>query len=53
MMKFLVTNWRKINSFKLSKKLLQLTGYNTISADKSSKEKFMLDLAGEDLSSSE
>jgi len=44
---------RKSTAIKLSKKILQLTGYNTISADKSSKEKFMLDLAGEDLSSSE
>ena len=37
---------RKSTAIKVSKKILTLAGYNTISADKSSKEKFMLDLAG-------
>ena len=37
---------RKSTAIKISKKILSLAGYTTISADKSSKEKFMLDLAG-------
>lgn len=43
-----VPGTRKSTAIKTSKKLLKLTGYNTFSADKSSKEKFILDLAGED-----
>ena len=39
---------RKSTAIKVSKKILSMTGYDTISADKSSKEKFMLDLAGID-----
>ncbi len=38
---------RKSTAIKISKKVITLAGYNNISADKSSKEKFMLDLAGE------
>lgn len=39
---------RKSTAIKLSKKILKAAGYDKISADKSSKEKFMLDLAGID-----
>ena len=38
---------RKSTAIKLAKKILIQAGYETISADKTSKEKFMLDLAGE------
>lgn len=38
---------RKSTAIKLAKKIITSAGYTTISADKSSKEKFMLDLAGE------
>lgn len=38
---------RKSTAIKLSKKLLRQAGYNTIAADKTSKEKFLVDLAGE------
>lgn len=38
---------RKSTAIKIAKKIITAAGYNTISADKSSKEKFMLDLAGE------
>lgn len=38
---------RKSTAIKTAKKIIIAAGYNTISADKSSKEKFMLDLAGE------
>lgn len=38
---------RKSTAIKLAKKILVQAGYETISADKTSKEKFMLDLAGE------
>lgn len=37
---------RKSTPIKLCKKLLKLTGYTTIAADKTSKEKFLVDLAG-------
>lgn len=39
---------RKTTAIKIAKKILTLAGYDKFSADKSSKEKFMLDLAGED-----
>lgn len=39
---------RKSTAIKIAKKILIGAGYATISADKSSKEKFLLDLAGED-----
>lgn len=38
---------RKSTPIKLCKKLLRLTGYENIAADKTSKEKFLVDLAGE------
>jgi len=38
---------RKSTAIKLMRKLLQDAGYDTIAADKTTKEKFMLDLAGE------
>lgn len=38
---------RKSTAIKLAKKLITLAGYETIAADKSSKEKFLLDLSGE------
>lgn len=38
---------RKSTAIKTAKKLLTLAGYEDFSADKSSKEKFLLDLAGE------
>jgi Protein of unknown function (DUF3987) len=38
---------RKSSAIKLFKKLLQATGYDTIAADKTTKEKFILDLSGE------
>ena len=37
---------RKSTSIKMAKKLLASTGYDTFSADKTSKEKFLLDLEG-------
>jgi Protein of unknown function (DUF3987) len=40
---------RKSSAIKLMRKLLIQAGYTTIAADKSTKEKFLLDLAGEDL----
>jgi hypothetical protein len=43
-----VAGARKSTAIKISKKIITLAGYEYISADKSSKEKFMLDLAGED-----
>lgn len=39
---------RKSTSIKLMKSLLQKAGYNTIAADKTTKEKFLLDLAGDE-----
>lgn len=39
---------RKSTAIKVMKGLLQKAGYTTIAADKTSKEKFLLDLAGED-----
>lgn len=39
---------RKSTAIKISKKIITLAGYEYISADKSSKEKFMLDLEGLD-----
>jgi hypothetical protein len=44
---------RKSSAIKLMRKLLIQAGYNTIAADKSTKEKFMLDLAGEGGSATE
>lgn len=44
-----VPGTRKSTAIKLSKKLLKLTSYDKFSADKSSKEKFLLDLAGDSL----
>lgn len=38
---------RKSTSIKIMKKLVKATGYNTIAADRTSKEKFLMDLAGE------
>lgn len=38
---------RKSTAIKIMKKLLVEAGYNTIAADRTTKEKFMLDLAGE------
>jgi len=38
---------RKSTAIKLFKKLIQQAGYNTIAADKTTKEKFILDLSGE------
>ena len=42
---------RKSTAIKLMKALLQKAGYHTIAADKTTKEKFLLDLAGDDDSS--
>lgn len=39
---------RKSTAVKSAIKLLKATGYNTFSAERSTKEKFLLDLAGED-----
>lgn len=39
---------RKSTAIKLIKSLIQKAGYSTIAADRTTKEKFMLDLAGED-----
>lgn len=39
---------RKSTAIKRAKKIITLAGYDKISADKSSKEKFMLDLSGEE-----
>jgi hypothetical protein len=39
---------RKSTAIKLAKKILTGAGYTTISADRSSKEKFIMDLAGEE-----
>ena len=44
-----VSGTRKSTAIKLAKKLIQLAGYSTVAADKSTKEKFLLDLAGEDI----
>lgn len=40
-----VPGTRKSTAIKMAKRLLQKTGYDTFSADKTSKEKFILDLA--------
>lgn len=40
---------RKSTAIKIAKKIITGAGYTTLSGDKSSKEKFMLDLAGEDM----
>lgn len=40
-----VPGTRKSTAIKMAKRLLQATGYNTFSADKTSKEKFIIDLA--------
>lgn len=40
---------RKSTAIKIAKKVIEGAGYSRISADRSSKEKFLLDLAGEDL----
>jgi hypothetical protein len=42
-----VSGTRKSTAIKLMKKLIQAAGYNTIAADRTTKEKFLLDLAGE------
>ena len=42
-----VAGTRKSTAIKLMKKLLVGAGYNTLAADKTSKEKFLLDLAGD------
>jgi len=39
---------RKSTSIKIMKALVKATGYTTIAADRTSKEKFLMDLAGED-----
>lgn len=41
---------RKSTAIKIAKKVITLAGYNKISADRTSKEKFLLDLAGDDMS---
>ena len=38
---------RKSTAIKMIKKLIQIAGYDTIAADKTTKEKFLLDLSGE------
>lgn len=38
---------RKSTAIKIGKKLLQLSGFDTFSAEKTTKEKFLLDLSGE------
>lgn len=43
-----VSGTRKSTAIKLIRKLIVAAGYNHIAADKSTKEKFLLDLAGED-----
>ena len=43
-----VSGTRKSTAIKLIRKLVVAAGYTTIAADKSTKEKFLLDLAGED-----
>lgn len=43
-----VPGTRKSTAIKLAKKLLERAGYDHFSADKSSKEKFILDLAGDE-----
>ena len=40
---------RKSTAIKIAKTIIRGAGYNSISADRSSKEKFLLDLAGEDI----
>lgn len=40
---------RKSTAIRTVKKLIQAAGYNTIAADRTSKEKFLMDLAGEDI----
>lgn len=40
---------RKSTAIKIAKKIIKSAGYDHISADRSSKEKFLLDLAGEDM----
>lgn len=42
-----VSGTRKSTAIKLFKKLMVQAGYNTIAADKTTKEKFILDLSGE------
>lgn len=44
---------RKSTAIKLVKKLIQAAGYETIAADKTSKEKFLLDLSGDTSDGSE
>ena len=44
-----VSGTRKSKAITTFKKILQAAGYSTIAAEKTSKEKFLLDLAGEDL----
>lgn len=39
---------RKSTAIKIAKKVIRAAGYDNISADRSTKEKFLLDLAGED-----
>jgi hypothetical protein len=39
---------RKSTAIKIAKKIIKAAGYDNISADRSTKEKFLLDLAGED-----
>lgn len=39
---------RKTTAIKMATKIIKLAGYTNIAADKSTKEKFLLDLAGED-----
>lgn len=39
---------RKSTAIKIAKKVIKAAGYDSISADRSTKEKFLLDLAGED-----
>lgn len=44
-----VSGTRKSTAIKLQAKFLRAAGYTTLAAEKTSKEKFILDLAGEDL----
>lgn len=43
-----VSGARKSTAIKIAKKIILLAGYEKISAEKTSKEKFLLDLAGDD-----
>lgn len=48
-----VPGTRKSTAIKIAKGILSTTGYNTYAAERTTKEKFLMDLAGEDLETSE